>query len=171
MLGLGASLSNEEAYAKGERFRERYHDTEGIYHMLTNPVGRLGIEADYIGDFATSTDDDNYVASKATIAIDGATLKVTSSDTGGSAKIGVSTIPYTSYTLTFDITSLSIGNTGQVTAGNIASTDGYGDTGAINSTGTNNTLTFTPISSYTILVFISLVSGKFAKYDNISLNS
>ena len=54
MLGLGSSCNSEEGYAKGERYRERFH-TGGTFAETTNPIGRIGLESDYIGDFAEST--------------------------------------------------------------------------------------------------------------------
>ena len=60
MLGLGALVNSEEGYAKGERYRERFHLSEGTYHASTNPIGFEGKEKDYIGDFASGTDGDNF---------------------------------------------------------------------------------------------------------------
>ena len=51
MLGLGSSVNSEEGYAKGERYRERFH-AGGTYGETSNPIGRNGsAETDYRGDF------------------------------------------------------------------------------------------------------------------------
>ena len=168
MLGLGSSINSEEGYAKGERYRERYHDTTGTYNLTANPLGKFGVENDYVGGFSRASDDDNYEATNATLTIDSATLQVVADDTGGSAKIGVATIPFVSYTLTFDIAVVSVGNTGQVKVGVTSDDDLYVDSGTL-SAGTDQTITFTPLLSYTQILFISNVNTKLVKYDNISL--
>ena len=59
MLGVSASINSEESYAKGERYRERFH-SGGTYHATDNPIGRNGRESDHIGTFSLSTHDDNF---------------------------------------------------------------------------------------------------------------
>ena len=167
MLGLGASLSNDEAYAKGERYRERYHKPEGTYDS-TNPIGRTGIESDYIGDFSDASHDDNYVAIDATLTIDGAAFKIVADDSLGHAKIGISTVPGVSYKLVFDITAIGESNSGEVHAGNTLTANAYGDTGNLQA-GIGRSLTFTSITHYTLLSFFSNIDGELIKYDNISL--
>ena len=42
MLGLSASVNSEEGYAKGERYRERFHIGSGDVGSASNPLGRAG---------------------------------------------------------------------------------------------------------------------------------
>jgi hypothetical protein len=100
MLGLGSSCNSEEGYAKGERFRERFH-SGGTYHANSNPIGKGGRETDYIGNFSLSTHDDNYAVINALVTLISNTLRVRSSAGGGHASISISTVPYTNYQLTF----------------------------------------------------------------------
>ena len=100
MLGLGSSCNSEEGYAKGERYRERFH-TGGTYNTTTNPIGRQGREVSYIGAFGLSTDDDNFSVINGLVTLISDTLRVRSSSAGAHASISVSTIPYTNYKITF----------------------------------------------------------------------
>ena len=100
MLGLGSSCNSEEGYAKGERYRERFH-SGGTYHANSNPIGKIGKESDYMGDFSLSTHDDNYAVTDAMVTIISDTLRVRSSATGGHASIGIGTVPYVNYHLAF----------------------------------------------------------------------
>ena len=92
MLGLGSSCNNEEGYAKGERYRERFH-AGGAYDAATNPIGRDGQESRYIGDFTTSTDDDNYTLTDAVVGIVSSTFRIRATATPGIATIAVSVVP------------------------------------------------------------------------------
>ena len=100
MLGLGSSVNSEEAYAKGERYRERFH-TGGSYHPATNPIGRLGEEVDYIGDFASAGDGDNFADVNAGSSLSSGTLRIRSTGSNGHSSIGISVVPNTNYTLTY----------------------------------------------------------------------
>ena len=100
MLGLGSSCNSEEGYAKGERYRERFH-VGGTYDSNTNPLGRTGREYYYIGDFSSSAHDDNFAVINGLVTLISNTLRVRSSANGGHASIAVSTVPYTNYKLTF----------------------------------------------------------------------
>jgi hypothetical protein len=100
MLGLGSSCNSEEGYAKGERFRERFH-SGGTYNGVTNPIGRVGRELNYIGDFSLSSHDDNYAVVNGLVTLISNTLRVRSSAAGGHASIAVSTVPWTNYLVTF----------------------------------------------------------------------
>jgi hypothetical protein len=100
MLGLSASINSEESYAKGERYRERFH-SGGTYHSTDNPIGKNGREADHIGTFSLSTHDDNFAVLNGLVTLISNTLRVRSSAGGGHASIAVNTIPYTNYMVTF----------------------------------------------------------------------
>ena len=100
MLGLSATINSEEGYAKGERYRERFH-TGGTYDVITNPIGRNGVEADYIGDFASSVDDDKYTVSNANVAIISGTLRTRIISNDGYSAIAVSTVPNVQYNISY----------------------------------------------------------------------
>ena len=86
MLGLGSSCNSEEGYAKGERYRERYH-TGGTYHHVTNPIGKGGSESDYMGGFTKAADDDLYTTTDVTLNISSSVLRIRASANDGFASI------------------------------------------------------------------------------------
>tara|TARA_R100000458_G_C8249275_1_gene226559 strand:- start:165 stop:710 length:546 start_codon:yes stop_codon:yes gene_type:complete len=178
MLGLGASCNNDEGYAKGERYRERFH-TGGTYNSGTNPIGRLGKEADYIGDFASSSDIDNFTGGisngSGAPAIESGTLKVLPTISNGGAIIYVSAIIGVQYKLTFVYDPNGSRNSqGRVRIGtHLSSLDDLADTGDIENEeeGRTQTLTFTPTVANPIIKFSGKSGGLGKKvfFDDISL--
>lgn len=173
MLGLGASVNNEESYAKGERFRERFH-TGGTYHAGNNPLGRNGVESDYIGDFADSEDDSLYSTSDALIAVESGTLRVACAigGSGGFAHISVNALAGVQYKLTV----LYDPNSGANTNGSIVVADSddtqLATTGVLSlgDANTTQTLTFTHTknSNRVTIRFSADRPLKRTHYDNIS---
>ena len=165
-LSLGLDIDNSKGYAEAEKYRERFH-TGGTYDASTNPIGRKGSEADYIGDFATSTDDDNFVASNATLGITGGKFRVSSSATNGYGTISISTIPSVSYTLKVDVSAIQSGSAAIVKVGTSAGDHTHHNSGNLTSTGLQ-TITFTATSKQTYLTLYSKTSGKWVNFDDIS---
>ena len=171
MLGLGSSVNNEEGYAKGERYRERYH-TGGTYNETTNPLGREGSESDYIGDFATGTDDDLYqLVNAGSSGIDGGEFKYRTSAILGYAWIAFSVVPNTGYSLlcTYDKTSTANGN-GRVYIGTSAGDGTIADSGVLVAGNTDAKVDFNSANNnYLFLSLLGTTSGKFSYWDDISL--
>ena len=174
MLGLGASCNNDEGYAKGERYRERFH-TGGIYHLTTNPIGKLGKESDYFGDFADSEDDDNFITSSALKAVDNGTLRVitTLGNTNGYASININALSNIQYKLTvlYDPNDEANDN-GEIKVFDSAGTE-LAATGALGSSAPNTTqtLTYTHTTNkgYVSIRFYTARALKQTFYDNISV--
>tara|TARA_R100001594_G_scaffold105945_1_gene140432 strand:+ start:619 stop:1152 length:534 start_codon:yes stop_codon:yes gene_type:complete len=173
MLGLGASVNNEESYAKGERFRERFH-TGGTYHAGNNPLGRNGVESDYIGDFADSDDADLYSTSGALVAVDSGTLRVSCGlgETGGFAHINVNALAGVQYKLTVLYDPNSDANTnGSIVVATLGGTQ-LATTGALSvgDANTTQTLTFTHTATVNSLTIRFSADRGLKKtfYDNIS---
>jgi len=166
MLGLSSSVNSEEGYAKGERFRERWNDHVGTYHASTNPIGFNGGE--YIGDFSSSTDANDFVASNADLSVFGGVFIVDSTSSNGYASIAFSTFPGVSYTLSVGVSQIEGGNASIVQIGTSPADTSYHNSGNITSTGTE-TGTFTPTTTSTYLTLFSKVNAKYVRYDNISL--
>ena len=177
MLGLGSSVNNEEGYAKGERYRERFH-TGGTWHATTNPIGRDGSESNYFGDFETGTDADVFKANLANAGSasinsvgGGNEYKFRASSNLGYSWITISVVPYTSYklTLTFDKSSTSNG-AGRVYIGTSAGDNSIADSGELAQGNTDASITFN--SSGNNSLFLSLhcvLASKTVYWDDISL--
>ena len=166
MLGLSSSVNSEEGYAKGERFRERWNDHVGTYHTSTNPIGFNGSE--YIGDFSSSSDANDFVASNADLSVTGDRFIVDSTSGNGYASIAFSTTIGVSYTLSVNLSSIEAGNAGIVQIGTSPADTSYHTSGNLTSTGPE-TDTFTPTTKNTYLTLLSKQSGKYVRYDNIRL--
>ena len=171
MLGLSSSVNSEEGYAKGERYRERYH-TGGTYHYITNPIGREGSESDYIGDFSGIGDINLYTSVNiGSEAIASAEFKFRNSADDGHAWLTFSVVPNTSYTLTctYDKTSNANG-TGKVAIGTSAGDNSIAVTAALATGDTDASLTFNSAgNNYLYLSLIGTTAGKFSYWDDISL--
>ena len=171
MLRLGSSCNSEEGYAKGERYRERFH-TGGTYNATTNPIGRNGREASYIGAFSLSTDDDNFSVVNSIVTLISDTLRVRSSSNGGHASIALSTIPYTTYKLTF-VNDPNDSGTGNYTVklGTTANNDAYGSQGVnVSENGDTVTISFNSGSKRNaFLTFEVALTNKMIFVDDISL--
>ena len=173
MLGLGSSCNSEEGYAKGERYRERFH-TGGTYYVLTNPMGRVGSEDDYIGDWSDAdTDADNWTFTDCAGGISGGVMRIQENGSGtyGYMSIVVSTVPNVQYTLSalFDPGSAANG-TGQIKAGinNGVGVGSYADSGTFNTSNTTETLNFTSTAELAYISFFVNGNAKRTFYDNIS---
>jgi hypothetical protein len=171
MLGLGSSVNSEEGYAKGERYRERFH-TGGTWGETTNPLGRQGKESDYIGDFATGTDADLYtLVNVGSEGIAGGEFKYRASATNGYAWVTFSVVPNTSYTLTCTYDKSSIANgTGRVAIGTSAGDSSISISSLLSTGDTDVSLTFNSgANSYLYLSLIGTTAGRFSYWDDISL--
>ena len=171
MLGLSSSVNSEEGYAKGERFRERFH-TGGTFNETTNPLGREGKESDYIGDFATGTDADNYTLVNASSAgIAGGEFKYRASLDNGYAWITFSVVPYTSYTFTCTYDKSSTANgTGRAAIGTSAGDSSISISSELVTGDTDATLIFNSgANNYLYLSLVGTTAGKFSYWDDISL--
>ena len=166
MLGLSSSVNSEEGYAKGERFRERWTDHVGTYNVVSNPIGFNGY--DYIGDFSSSSDANDFVASNADLSVTGDRFIVDSTSGNGYASIAFSTTIGVSYTLSVDVAVIESLNASIVQIGTSPADTSYHTSGNLTSTGPE-TDTFTPTTKNTYLTLRSKVSGKYVRYDNISL--
>jgi hypothetical protein len=171
MLGLSSSVNSEEGYAKGERYRERYH-SGGTYNETTNPIGREGSESDYIGNFSGLGDSANYTLVNASSAgIVSGEYKYRTSATNGHAWLTFSVVPNTSYTLTctYDKTSNANG-TGKVAIGTSAGDNSIAITDALATGDTDASLTFNSAgNNYLYLSLIGTTAGKFSYWDDLSL--
>ena len=175
MLGLGSSCNSEEGYAKGERYRERFH-TGGTWAETTNPIGRIGKESDHIGDFETGTDADAYTlinAGSAGIpsAGGGNEYKFRTSANNGGAWITFSVIPNVSYTLTCTYDKSSTANgTGRVDIGTSIGDNSISASDVLAIEDTDVSLTFNSgNNTYLYLHLIGTTAGKFSYWDDISL--
>ena len=171
MLGLGSSCNSEEGYAKGERYRERFH-SGGTFAETTNPIGRAGKESDYIGDFATGTDADNYtLVNAASDGISGGEYKYRVSANNGGAWITFSVIPNVSYTLTCTYDKGSNANgTGRVDIGTSIGDNSISASDALAIEDTDVSLTFNSgNNTYLYLHLIGTTAGRFSYWDDISL--
>ena len=103
MLGLSATVNSEEGYAKGERYRERFHEiAQGdTYDASTNPIGRDGQEEDGIGAFSLASHDDHYAVVNANVALVSGTLRTRLLSSGGYSSIAISTVPKVQYTVSY----------------------------------------------------------------------
>ena len=167
MLGLGSSVNSEEAYAKGERYRERFHLSAGTYDASTNPLGFEGKEQDYIGDFASGTDADNFALANAGISVSGGAIRVTASATNGYTHIAVKTVPGVNYTFAIDAIAIQGGTYAIMQVGTEAGNNTYYSSGNQNSTGTYGG-TFLSTQSVVVISIYSKTNGKYVAYDNIS---
>ena len=167
MLGISSGINTDKGYAPGERFRERFH-IGGTYNAGSNPIGFKGKEADYIGDFAESTDDDNFATTNSSISIYSATLRVSSSATNGYASIAFSTTVGVGYTVVVDVAGIQSGNAALVQIGNSAGAYALYNSGNVTSTATK-TATFTATAKITYLTLRSKTNSKWINFDNISL--
>ena len=171
MLGLGSSCNSEEGYAKGERYRERFHGG-GAYAETTNPIGRRGKEADYIGDFASGTDADGYtLVNVGSATISSGEFRYRASANNGYAWITFSVVPNVSYTLTctYDKGSNANGN-GRVDIGTSAGDNSISASDELAKGDTDVSLTFNSgANNYLYLNLVGVASGKFSYWDDISL--
>ena len=103
MLGLSATVNSEEGYAKGERYRERFHEiAQGeTYDASTNPIGRTGLEENGIGTFSLSSHDDHYAVHTASVGLISGTLRTRILSNDGYSSIAVSTVPNVQYTVSY----------------------------------------------------------------------
>ena len=171
MLGLGSSCNSEEGYAKGERYRERFH-SGGTFAETTNPIGRAGKESDHTGDFATGTDADNYtLVNAASAGIAGGEYKYRVSATNGYAWITFSVIPHVSYTFTCTYDKSSTANgTGRVVIGTSAGDNSIASSSVLSIGDTDVSLTFNSgANSYLYLNLVGTTAGRFSYWDDISL--
>ena len=170
MLGLGSSCNSEEGYAKGERYRERFH-AGGTYHANSNPIGKLGREADYMGNFSLSTHDDNFAVINGLVTLISNTLRVRSSAGGGHASLAVSTVPYTNYKLTF-VNDPNDSGTGAYTvkAGTSANNDSLGsESVGVSDDGDKITLLFNSgDNSRVFLTWTVTLINKMIFFDDVS---
>ena len=171
MLGLSATINSEEGYAKGERYRERFH-TGGTYHTSTNPIGRNGIESDYIGDFASAVDDDLYTVSQGNVAIIDGTLRTRVTANGGYSAIAVSTVPNVQYNISYLNDPDDSGNTDyQLKIGTAADGAQITTVSIAHATNDNTTISQDFNSGDNSVIWLSWVgatSGKMIFIDNIS---
>jgi len=174
MLGLGSSVNNEEGYAKGERYRERYH-TGGTYNETTNPIGREGKEEDWIGEFTLGGDSSSFTFVNASEMSFVGEFKLRTGATDGHAWNTFSVVPYTSYTLTctYDKTTNANG-TGRVDIGTSAGDDSIIASSELamytSGSGTDVSLTFNSANNnYLYLNLVGTTAGKFSYFDDISL--
>tara|TARA_R100001443_G_scaffold99461_1_gene106597 strand:+ start:233 stop:742 length:510 start_codon:yes stop_codon:yes gene_type:complete len=166
MLGLGSSVNSEEGYAKGERYRERFNDHVQAYNPNTNPIGHDGWN--YIGDFTTDTDFDNFTTSNIdALGRNSNGLRLVGDGTNGYAGIAFKTIPGVSYTLSV-IVSPEGSNAGIVQIGTSATDTTFHNSGNITSAGPE-TATFTATGQSTWLTLFTKVNDKYVDYDNISV--
>lgn len=178
MLGLGASCNNDEGYAKGERYRERLH-SGGLYDSVTNPVGRIGQESGYFGDFMVGTDKNYFQGGIAhgsgVSSIEQGALKVVPTLSYGGVVIYVSAVIGVQYKLTFVYDPNGSRNSvGRVTVGSSTSDlDAFADTGDIadDQEGETQTLTYTSTVANPVIKFTGKQSGigKKTYFDDISL--
>tara|TARA_R110000824_G_C15068628_1_gene663157 strand:+ start:387 stop:914 length:528 start_codon:yes stop_codon:yes gene_type:complete len=171
MLGLGSSCNSEEGYAKGERYRERFHVGGGTYDAVTNPIGRIGGEVDYIGDFSSSIHDDNFAVTNGLVTIISNTLRVRSSSNGGHASISLSTVPHTNYKVTF-INDPNDSGTGAYTVkfGTSADDDSLGSE-SVNVLDNGDTITLSFNSGDNANVFLTFtvtLTNKMIFFDDVS---
>jgi len=171
MLGLGASCNNDEGYAKGERYRERLHKTVTTYHPTYMPYGRSGSEADWVGNFSDTDDEEHFNGVNATVAISSNTLRIIATADNGYGYISVSVVPYTSYTFTclYDPNDAASSD-GDIRFGtshgatDIADIDGQGVDG-----GGTMTITFNSGNNHRVYIsFVTVRNAKATYYDNIS---
>ena len=171
MLGLGSSCNSEEGYAKGERYRERFH-SGGTFAETTNPIGRIGKESDYIGDFSTGTDADEYTLVNAgSGAISSGEFRYRTLANDGYAWITFSVIPNVTYTLTctYDKSSIANGN-GRIDIGTSAGDNSISASDALSAGDTEVTLNFNSgANNYLYLNLVGVNAGKFSYWDDISL--
>ena len=167
MLGLGSSVNSEEAYAKGERYRERFHLSAGTYDAGNNPIGFGGEEIDYIGDFASGTDDDNFAKVNSSTSVSGGAMRVIASATNGYAHIAIKTVPGVNYTLAVDVVAIQGGSYAIIAVGTEAGDTTYYTSGNEDSTGTYGS-SFLSTRSVIIISLYSKTNGKYVAYDNIS---
>tara|TARA_R100001594_G_scaffold100427_1_gene135067 strand:- start:3036 stop:3560 length:525 start_codon:yes stop_codon:yes gene_type:complete len=171
MLGLSASINSEESYAKGERYRERYH-SGGSYHYSTNPIGKSGKESDYLGEFSNSTDDDDMTTSNATIGIISGTLRIRVSADDGYVSISVNTIPGVNYIVSYlNDPNNSANSNGVFKVGATANSHSIGKTNVVHATDDNSakSLTFTALARHTFVSWSVNDSGGFMFLDKISV--
>ena len=170
MLGLGSSCNSEEGYAKGERYRERFH-TGGTYNHAANPIGKEGLESSYIGGFSSPSDDDLYATTNAGVSIGSGTMRVRATSANGFASISVNTIPYTSYTISY------LNDPNDAASGchsiKVGTTNGAGDLIdfliAVSRDGETISYTFNAGDNKNIYISWSITaSGRFCFVDNIS---
>ena len=173
MLGLGSSVNSEEGYAKGERFRERFH-AGGTYGETSNPIGRNGsAETDYRGDFATSYSGNvsEYTMVNASKVTFTGEFKMRTGTNNGYGWTTFSVVPYTSYTLTctYDKTTNANG-TGRVDIGTSAGDNSIVASSALAAGNTDASLTFNSGNNkYLYLNLVGTTAGKFSYWDDISL--
>tara|TARA_R100001082_G_scaffold26074_1_gene12926 strand:+ start:2096 stop:2614 length:519 start_codon:yes stop_codon:yes gene_type:complete len=168
MLGLGSSVNSEEAYAKGERYRERFH-TGSTYNSSSNPIGRKGREADYIGDFSDASHIDDYTTSNVNIYRISETLRLDGTAANGYAAIAVSVVPNVNYTATclFDPNN-SANSQGTFKVGTSADDDTFFSATTITDNTTHTANFNSGDNSVIWLTFVCVRSAKRCFYDNIS---
>ena len=177
MLGLGSASNKDEAYGKGERYRERFHSANALntsYNETTNPIGREGLETYYIGDFSAPAHDDAYgTEDVAGNAIDTGEFKFRCAASTGYTWITFSVVPYTRYVLkaTWDPTDRANGN-GKVSVGTSHGATDISASDVIENTSPNEDITLTFNAGNNKYLYLSLHiigGGKWAYYDDISL--
>ena len=171
MLGLGSSVNSQEGYAKGERYRERFLDTDNTYHPVANPYGHDGKESDWIGNFTAAGSVSKFLATNSVISSESGTIKILSTAINGHGSVAVKTVPNVNYTLTvqWDPNDTAQGG-GDVMVGTGAGSSSLGSaTGGVTA---DITLTVNFNSGSNSSVYISLVSARNDKYvffDDLSL--
>ena len=181
MLGLGSSVNSEEGYAKAERYRERYHSAIQLnttWNETTNPIGRDGREAYYIGDFTGSVYDKHFTTVQVAgndVDTDAEVYKFRCAIDPGYVWTTLSTVPYTSYTLlaTWDPTNEANGN-GKVSVGNANTALGViniasSDVIDVTEDDTDVTLTFNSGNNTYVYLGLHIIGGgKWGFYGDIS---
>ena len=172
MLGLGSSCNKEEGYAKGERYRERFHVGGSDDGSADNPLGRTGLESYYIGDFADSGDKDVYSAeAAASVSISSGAIQYRTTANPGYIYTKISVVPNTSYIIkaTWDPNDAATGE-GNV---KIGTTHGAHDIGQGTATTTEDTdfaVTFNSRDNKDLFVTLHTGgAGKWGAWDDISL--
>jgi len=167
MLGVSSSLSTEEGYAQGERWRERFHLPKGTYNDSTNPIGFGGKEQDYIGDFASSSDGDNFTTVNSSTSVSGGALRVIAGASNGYVHIAVQTVPGINYTFAVDANEIQGGTYAIMQVGTGAGDGTYYNSGNQNSAATYGG-SFLSTQRIAVISLYSKTNGKYVAYDNIS---
>ena len=170
MLGLGSSCNSEEGYAKGERYRERFHEG-GTYHVTTNPIGREGKESDYLGSFASAGDIDSFIQTNGILAIFSGVVRLRVTAANGFAWITVSVVPFTSYTIRYlnDPNSVANGSSKFKVGTTLGGNDMVNDAITVGEQDTTMSHTFTTTDvSLVYLTWSVDASGRSMFFDKIS---
>ena len=169
MLGVGISSKKYGSGSSGERHRETLMATRGTFDETTLPFGR-DMGTSYIGDISEDDDFANFITSNVNLSRHSASgsLHVAATASNGTCKIPVWTDIGCDYTISVDDIGVQSGNAGIVQIGVALDLDAFHNSGNLSSAGTE-TDTFTATTNSTYITLFSKVSGKYARYSNISV--